>query len=165
MSSVPPSNLAHGGHHLPRYQTAAEDVVFGYLLADPAQKSTSALQLSRELGVKYDTAWRLKHKLMQVMLERVRQQSLAERIEMDDAYLGGERAGKRGRGSHNKIPFISAVETTQDGRPMKVHLRRVTGFRKTEIARYAQVGRTSSRRSQIRRTISIFVHSLQPPIL
>jgi len=33
------------------------------------KKSTSALQLSRELGVKYDTAWRLKHKLMQVMLE------------------------------------------------------------------------------------------------
>ena len=38
MSSVPPSILAHCGHHLPRYQTAAEDVVFGYLLADPAQK-------------------------------------------------------------------------------------------------------------------------------
>ena len=55
-----------------------------------------------------------------------------------DAYLGGERAGKRGRGSHNKIPFIAAVETTQDSRPMKVHLRHVTGFRKTEIARYAQ---------------------------
>jgi transposase-like protein len=108
-----------------------------YLLTQ-RKKSTSALQLSRELGVKYDTAWRLKHKLMQVMLERVRQQSLAGRIEMDDAYLGGERAGKRGRGSRNKIPFIAAVETTQDGRPLKVHLRRVTGFRKTEIARYAQ---------------------------
>ena len=57
------------------------------------KKSTSALQLSRELGVKYDAAWRLKHKLMQVMLERVRQQFLAGRIEIDDAYLGGERAG------------------------------------------------------------------------
>ena len=108
-----------------------------YLLGQ-RKKSTSALQLSRELGVKYDTAWRLKHTLTQVMLERAQQQSLAGHIEMDDAYLGGDRTGKRGRGSRNKIPFIAAVETTQDGRPMKVHLRRVTGFRKTEIARYAQ---------------------------
>jgi transposase-like protein len=108
-----------------------------YLLTQ-RKKSTSALQLSRELGVKYDTAWRLKHKLMQVMHEHQRHQPLSGRIELDDAYLGGERAGKRGRGSENKIPFIVAVETTQDGRPMKVHLRRVRGFRKTEIARYAQ---------------------------
>ena len=108
-----------------------------YLLTQ-RKKSTSALQLSRELGVKYDTAWKLKHKLMQVMLERQRHQPLTGRIEIDDAYLGGERAGKRGRGSPNKIPFIAAVETTQGGRPMKVHLRRVKGFRKAEIARYAQ---------------------------
>jgi len=38
-----------------------------YLLTQ-RKKSTSALQLSCELGVKYDTAWRLKHKLMQAML-------------------------------------------------------------------------------------------------
>jgi len=49
-----------------------------YLLTQ-RKKSTSALQLSRELGVKYDTAWRLKHKLMQVMLERVRQHGGAYR--------------------------------------------------------------------------------------
>ena len=72
------------------------------------------------------------------MLEHQRHQPLSGRIELDDAYLGGERAGKRGRGPENKIPFIVAVETTQDGRPMKVHLRRVRGFRKTEIARYTQ---------------------------
>ena len=63
---------------------------------------------------------------------------LAGHIEMDDAYLGGERAGNRCLGSRNKIPFIAAVETTQDGRPMKVHLRRVSDFRKVEIVRYAQ---------------------------
>ena len=108
-----------------------------YLLTQ-RKKSTSALQLSRELGVKYDTAWRLKHKLMHAMLEHQRHQPLSGRIELDDAYLGGERAGKRGRGSENQIPFIVAVETTQDGRPRKVHLRRVQAFRRTEIARYAQ---------------------------
>ena len=107
-----------------------------YLLTQHKQ-SISALQLSRDLGVKYDTAWRMKHKLMQVMLERGRQDTLGDRIEIDDAYLGGEMPGRRGRGARHKTPFIAAVETTQDGRPMKLHLRRVGGFRQREIARYA----------------------------
>ena len=55
----------------------------------------------------------------------------------DDAYLGGEMPGRRGRGARHKTPFIAAVETTQDGRPMKLHLRHVGGFRQREIARYA----------------------------
>jgi transposase-like protein len=108
-----------------------------YLLTQ-RKKSTSALQLSREIGVNYNTAWKIKHKLMQVMMEREQRKTLSGRIEMDDAYLGGEKAGKRGRGSPNKVPFVAAVETTQDGRPMKIQLRRVRGFRQREIARYAQ---------------------------
>lgn len=108
-----------------------------YLLTQ-RKKSTSALQLSREIGVNYNTAWTIKHKLMQVMMERERGKTLSGRIEMDDAYLGGEKAGKRGRGSPNKVPFVAAVETTQDGRPMKIQLRRVRGLRQREIARYAQ---------------------------
>jgi hypothetical protein len=88
-------------------------------------------------GVKYDTAWRMQHKLMQVRLERNSQGVPGERIEIDDAYLGGEMPGKRGRGAQHKTPFIAAVETTQDGRPMKMHLRRVSGFWQREIARYA----------------------------
>ena len=97
----------------------------------------SALALRRHLGVSYPTAWSIKHKLMQVMFERNSRRTLDGRIEIDDAYLGGEMPGKRGRGAHHKTPFIAAVETTQDGRPMKVHLRRVGGFRQREIARYA----------------------------
>ncbi|MCU7849799.1 MAG: IS1595 family transposase [Candidatus Thiodiazotropha sp. (ex Lucinoma kastoroae)] len=108
-----------------------------YLLTQ-RKKSISALQLSREIGVNYDTAWKLKHKLMQVMMERQSEKKLAGRIEMDDAYMGGEKPGKRGRGSRNKIPFVAAVETTQDGRPLKIHLRRVRGFRSAAIARYAK---------------------------
>jgi transposase-like protein len=81
-----------------------------YLLTQ-RKKSTSALQLSREIGVNYNTAWKIKHKLMQVMMEREQGKRLSGRIEMDDAYLGGERAGKRGRGSPNKVPFVAAVET------------------------------------------------------
>ena len=41
-----------------------------YLLTQ-RKSGISALQLSRELGVAYNTAWKLKHKLLQVMHERV----------------------------------------------------------------------------------------------
>jgi len=69
-----------------------------YLLTQ-RKTGLSALQLSRELGVSYNTAWQLKHKLLQVMHERNQGETLAGRIEIDDAYLGGERSGKRGRGA------------------------------------------------------------------
>ena len=37
---------------------------------------------------------------------------LTGRVEIDDAYLGGERSGgKNGRGAENKEPFIAAVQT------------------------------------------------------
>ena len=62
---------------------------------------------------------------------------LAGRVEMDDAYLGGARSGKRGRGAAGKTPFVAAVSTTAEGRPRKVKLAPVRGFRKREIARGA----------------------------
>ena len=70
----------------------------------------SALELKRHLGVSYLTAWRVKHKLLQVMKERDDQTPLGGVIEVDDAYWGGERHGaKPGRGSPNKVPFIAAL--------------------------------------------------------
>lgn len=108
-----------------------------YLLAQ-RKNSLSALQLSRELGVSYNTAWKLKHKIMQVMLEREQDKVLTGRIEIDDAYLGGEQPGKRGRGSQNKVPFIAAVQTCPEGHPLYLQLRRVEGFTLHEITRYAQ---------------------------
>ena len=43
-----------------------------YLLTQ-RKKSISALEPKRELGVNYNTAWLVKHKLMQVMYERQQQ--------------------------------------------------------------------------------------------
>jgi hypothetical protein len=96
------------------------------------------LQLSRELGVSYNTAWKLKHNILQVMLERYDDKRLIGRIEIDDAYLGGERTGKRGRDAADKVPFVAAVETSDDGRPLYVPLWCVTGFTRAAIERYAR---------------------------
>ena len=58
------------------------------------------MALGRQLGVSYNTAWSLKHKLMQVMKERDESGRLGHIVQVDDAYLGGEtRGGKRGRGA------------------------------------------------------------------
>lgn len=88
----------------------------------------SSLELARRLGVTQNTAWKLSHKLMQVMHEREAAKRLTGRVEMDDAYIGGKRKGKRGRGSAGKTPFVAAVETTEDGKPHRLKLHPVSGF-------------------------------------
>lgn len=59
-------------------------------LLTQGKHSVSALELKRQLGVHYETAWAMKQKIMQVMMEREAQTVLSGRIEVDDAYVGGE---------------------------------------------------------------------------
>jgi hypothetical protein len=48
---------------------------------------------------------------------------LEGRVEIDDAYLGGERSGgKRGRGAAGKTPIVAAVETTAERKPRRLRL-------------------------------------------
>ena len=97
----------------------------------------SAMELGRQLGISYNSAWQLKHKLMQVMLERDSTKKLHGRVEIDDAYYGAKRVpGKKGRGANRKTPFIAAVET-HDGKPIFLKLSRVKGFRSKEIERWS----------------------------
>jgi transposase-like protein len=111
----------------------------GIYLMTQTKKGISAMQLHRQLGISYNAAWRMKHKLMQVMMERDDTHPLSGFVEVDDAYLGGERAGgKRGRGAADKTPFIAAVETTNDGKPIRIKLSVLTGFLKSEIRSWSQ---------------------------
>jgi transposase-like protein len=85
-------------------------------LLTQAKTNMSMLELSRHLGVSYPSAWLMKHKLMEVMRQREDSRQLSGRVELDDGYLGGQRCGgKTGRGSENKIPFVTAVQTTESG--------------------------------------------------
>ena len=82
----------------------------------------------------------MKHKLMAAMEQRdAGKPRLAGRVEIDDAYLGGQRSGgKRGRGAAGKTPFVAAVETTAERKPRRLKLTVVKGFRKKEIAALAK---------------------------
>src|SRR3974390_662933 len=85
-------------------------------LITQAKNSVSALELKRHLGVSYPTAWLVKHKLMEVMRRREESRQLTGRVEIDDAYLGGEcPGGKRGRGSPHKGEVVAAGQTPETG--------------------------------------------------
>src|SRR5215212_1503510 len=103
-------------------------------------RSKGGIELARRLGVRQPTAWLVKHKLMQAMAAReAAKPKLSGRVEVDDAYLGGERpGGKRGRGAAGKTPIVAAVETTAERKPKRLKLAVVKGFRKREVERLAE---------------------------
>jgi len=104
-----------------------------------SKQGISSIELGRRLGVTQTTAWKIKHKLAQVMMERDASKRLTGRVELDDAYLGGERSGgKRGRGAAGKTPFVAAVETTPEGKPVRLKLRRVTSFCNHALSTFAK---------------------------
>jgi len=109
-----------------------------YLLTQ-SKNGISALSLRRQLGVSYNSAWLIKHKLMQAMKEEDDGSPLEGVIQLDDAYWGGERHGqKNGRGAPNKTPFVAAVSCTSDGRPVGLRMTVVEGFRSAAISGWAR---------------------------
>jgi transposase-like protein len=100
-----------------------------YLLTQ-SKNGISAMALMRQLGVTYKTAWLVKHKLLETMRLREEPRRLDGRVEIDDAYLGGERAGSihGGRGACNKSAFVAAVQTDRQGRPRCMRLTPIAGF-------------------------------------
>jgi hypothetical protein len=50
------------------------------------KQGISSIELGRRLGVTQTTAWKIKHKLKQVILERDATKCLSGRISIDDAY-------------------------------------------------------------------------------
>ena len=67
-----------------------------YLISQ-AKTGLSALALERQLGVSYPTAWLIHHKLMQAVSQRQHRYVPEGQVQVDDAYLGGERSGGQGR--------------------------------------------------------------------
>src|SRR6266404_5417236 len=77
-----------------------------HLLAQ-GKKGLSNIELGRRLGISTNAAWRVQHKLMQAMIERDRRYKLGAagpRVEIDEAYIGGERGGRyRARSARNGL--------------------------------------------------------------
>lgn len=115
----------------------------GIYLMTQSKNNIAALELKRALGVSYKTAWLLKHKLLRVMSVREESRVLHGRVEVDDAYLGGVHAGKRGRGAAGKEAMVIAVETKVDKDTGKTHpwfvrLDALPGFTNKALAHWAE---------------------------
>ena len=103
-------------HDLPRNPHTVDDLVPGGMADDDLEVGTSALNLQRVLGLgSYQTVWAMLHRYRDVMVVPGRDK-LAGHVEMDEAFIGGIRPGKRGRGAAGKVLVVGAIERAQRGR-------------------------------------------------
>jgi transposase-like protein len=80
-------------------------------LVTSSKGGISAMELQRQMGFgSYQTAWSWLHKIRRAMV-RPERAPLAERVEADETYVGGPRAGTPGRGAAGKIKVAGAVES------------------------------------------------------
>lgn len=81
------------------------------------KRGCSALKLKRELGIAYDTAWTMSHKIRNAMKDRDANYLLSGMVEVDDAFFGSARVGsKRGRGTE-KTKVVFGVSFDPNGHP------------------------------------------------
>lgn len=120
-----------------------------YLMAS-CKKGVSALQLSRQLGVTYKTAWFMAHRLREAMTE-ANPEPLGGKgkiVEADETYVGGKEANKKhGKrdskriGGMGKQVVFALVE--RGGRARTFHVANVTGATLAPVLR-TQVRREST---------------------
>ena len=121
--------------------------VFALWLVSRRKNSVSALQLQRELGVAYRTAWLLLQKVRRTLAETGEYPLSEGVVEVDEAMVGG-RSGRRGRRlGVGGAWIVVAVERLVRGKPGKKK------YRASGSARATVVGDTS------RRTLMEFVTS------
>ena len=106
-----------------------------------AKKGLSARQLSRDLKVNKDTAWRIGMKIREAMREQGQRELLTGLVEMDEAYIGGKpRKGvpgdksPRGRGT-KKTRVVGMIERGGKVRAKVVKKDSLTAKKLTSLVR------------------------------
>ena len=87
------------------------------------KRGISAKGLARQLALSYESAWYLLVRIRAAMKERDQNYLLEGIIEMDEAYLGAPKGGKkRGRGTERKKMAV-AVSKDEKNRPQFLRLK------------------------------------------
>jgi transposase-like protein len=106
-----------GGTIFHKSRTSLQTWFFAMFLMTASKNGISAMELQRQVGVTYKTAWRMAHQIRQLMNEDVKSLKLSGVVEADETFIGGleenKHASKRkhaGRGATGKATVIGVAE-------------------------------------------------------
>ena len=97
------------------------------------------MMLHRHLAISYNAAWRMKHKLMQVMMKEITAGNSAVHVQVDDAYWGGQHHGGAGAEAL-RIRRLSWPQSrpTIDGHPLYMRFNAIDNFRRKTMQEWAE---------------------------
>jgi transposase-like protein len=102
------------------------------------KRGVSALFLSQELHMSYQTAWTMHKKIQTAMGERDAKYTLAGLIELDEAFFGAPtEGGKRGRGTE-QTKVLAALSLNNLGHPLFVKFKVVSDLKSSTIVDFAK---------------------------
>jgi transposase-like protein len=124
-----------------RTQTSLREWFVALFLVAGDKRGLSALFLSEQIGVHYETAWAMLQRIRHAMAKRDTQYMLSGFVEMDEMFVGSPTEGKkRGRGTE-QTPVIVAVSfsPTKDGKEYVgfAKLRAVQSINAPTIVKFA----------------------------
>lgn len=106
-----------GDHVYPTAGTVFQDTrtplrvwFYAIYLFVTTRHGVSGKELERTLGVTYKTAWRMGQQIRKLMAKADGFEKLKGHVEADEAYVGGHRRGKPGRGAAGKTIVMGMVE-------------------------------------------------------
>lgn len=88
-------------------ETSLKSWFFAIFLFAKSKNGVAAKEIERQVGVTYKTAFRMAHKIRELMTNGGN--LLSGVIEADETYIGGRKSGM-GRGSIGKTPVVGVVE-------------------------------------------------------
>lgn len=89
-----------------------------------SKKSVSALQISRMLGISYESTWFMCHRIRLMFRIRDKRKTLRGTVEADETYIGGKKKpGRAGRGAVGKTPVFAVVQ--RDGKAVAAPVKDV----------------------------------------
>ncbi len=91
-------------------RTSLQTWFYAIYLFIATRHGVSGKEMQRTLGVTYKTAWRIGHQIRDLMKKADGFEILKGHVELDEAYVGGRRSGKRGRGAEGKTIVMGLKE-------------------------------------------------------
>lgn len=91
-------------------RTPLQHWFYAIFLFVTTRHGVSGRELQRTFGVTYKTAWRMGQQIRDLMTKANGFEMLKGHVELDEAYVGGRRPGKRGRGAEGKTIVMGLKE-------------------------------------------------------